>query len=389
MQAQPDLPRRFTQNQRSAWGQRSSLLHFSGIMRTIRACLLLICMSSSGILAHAEHAFEDTVHADALNRDALGRYVVTDARRLQPPSRADHHPQFSHGIRRVDADEAAMRTVVPYIAHDATVLGPATGASQRPLQNDLQRREAAGYSSHLTQSSNRKLLQDSSLIRRYPPCPRCRVDRCNGRSCRGRCRRRGQLRSCVARNGAPEPCDEVSEEEFVAQNKPPSSIPAGGSVVLTAAEPFIGCMVSADRPTGCPLPGTPATDEFGLRDTITIVNSTCLTPPFVPDCNGPFLPFGVCLCEIEITRPGQDPLVRPRACLTTVWPAWSGEVDPENEIVVEARGNTTHTGFSESAMTDPGQQPMFSYTVDVGEHFSGPSFPGFSGATVTQEIFSG
>lgn len=300
-----------------------------------------------------------------------------------PTHRGRHRVQASSTEEVVPEDDDGMKPVKPFLAHNAIVNGPASRFHQDQFRQELRNSPRDLHDYRPASSSSRKLLHGFRNPRRYPRCRTCRAVRCNQTTCTGHCKQRARLFDCTITDAAQGGCVGLSVDEFAAQNNPPAAFPRDQSVVLTAAAPFIGCMISADRPTGCPPAGTPASEDF--RDTITIVNSTCLTPPFVPDCNVPFLPFGVCMCEIEITVPGRAPLVRPRPCLTTIWPGWSGEVEPDNEIVVEAQGTTTYTGFSDRRY--PGQEDHVSHTVDVGAHFSGFDYPGFEGATVTQDFF--
>lgn len=343
-------------------------------------CVFLLCLLQAGTV----HCFE-TAAVDAGTERPAEKFTEEEA---DLPSHWKHQPDHrasNGGVAWGLHDE--MRPVAPFIVHDAIVTGPATTVLQGEYDESLHQGPYGIRHSEALSPKSRKLLHGFRNPRRFPRCGACLAVRCSGNSCTGHCRQRGQLFDCQSSNGSLAQCKAFTLEEFVAQNRPPDRFPTDESVVLTAAAPFIGCMVSADRPTGCPPPGTPATTDFGnLRDTITIVNSTCLTPPFVPNCQAPFLPFGVCLCEIEIRRPDGGSLVRPRACLTTVWPIWTGEVDADNEIVVEAREGTTHTSFSDERF--PGQEPRFSYTLNVSEHFNGFDFPGFEGATVTQDVFT-
>ena len=286
-----------------------------------------------------------------------------------------------------EKDDNTMTPVQPFIARGATVTGPADAELQQLLEDALRDDVSSMHEHGWWPSSGRKLLHGSRKPSRFPRCSACRAVRCSGTVCSGHCRQRRRLFDCRVTNAVSGKClTPTGSKGGERTDAAPASFPRGFSVVITAPAPYIGCSVSADRASGCPVPGTPGqfSPDPAPEEVSSIVNSTCVTAPFEPGCGSPFMPFGVCMCYYEFTFPDTGTFVSLRPCITTVLVEWAGEVDPANEIVVEVEDGSTVTEFSYDDI--PGRTPSFSYSVTVDESH-GLRNHGFGDPFVTQEIY--
>lgn len=166
------------------------------------------------------------------------------------------------------------------------------------------------------------------------------------------------------------------------------------ALIVTAEQPYIGCAVTGNRAAGCPAPGTltsvRARGRAARRSEVIVQSSRCLAEAYVPDCNSPVFPFGICECDyIAVRRRRRGARERQLRSATFVGRgpcstdslSWDGvEAD---EIVVESRDGITFTGTGHSDYTDPGQEPTYSYNR------TGAADSSIPGGSVSLQIFVG
>eukprot|EP00892_Ulva_mutabilis_P004126 jgi/Ulvmu1/2085/UM123_0017.1 len=290
------------------------------------------------------------------------------------------------GAVNVNSDDDDMFPVDPFDEPYADVED--TPVDSRLQEQLLQQSSSADPNGSM--APMRSLLHGPARLKKYPPCNKCRMLRCNSNGfCTGHCRRRRRLMPCSSRNRpAPAPPECLFEDfgddgeplplsEF--QKREPDGLGIYDTAVVTVASPYIGCADIGNRPSGCPARGTAAMLPGSSSDSATVIYAHCRSQYYVPDCPGPLMPVGVCHCLYRVSSSRSRPKwgrsksrYRRRyvyePCKTTVLETGSGVGDSdgsesEDELVVVPGGDVTQTWFNN--FTIPGQEPSHTHEVTV------------------------
>lgn len=236
----------------------------------------------------------------------------------------------------------ATEAVEPFVLANATVTGPASASVQAAFDAEYEEPLA-------TIGGLRGLLHGRRRPGKWAKCSRCTMVSCRGTECSGHCRARRTVHDCsgqVTRIGLLQVCFTDPDADISAI--PISALDPPDSVVVTAPSPYIGCALIANQDSSCPAPGTrgqlPAA-EGSAAEQYEVGVSMCAAQRYLPDCDRPLYPLGICLCSrvaLDGRKLGAGPCIISELDIANAPPGRG-----EGRVVVEARGAATYTGFSD------------------------------------------
>lgn len=259
-----------------------------------------------------------------------------------------------------------MHAVAPFVVSGADIHGPVSDELAAELLQE----------SGSIAAGDRALLHGPKLPKKYPQCNRCRIIKCNSSTrCTGHCRRNLKLRFCSTSNIPAAACAFLEDpviEDF--EGLPPSNLSEFDTAVVSVPHPFMGCAEIGNLTTGCPARGTRAT--LPGMGAARVVTTRCRSEYYIPECQSPLLPFGLCECVYRSLRRSRiSPFTRPSRPRSLIAPCRTSELaagagvggggaSPSVDAIMVLRsGRFTETWFRN--FTTPGQRPNHEYSVSA------------------------